>query len=461
MGGSFDFDLLTIGAGSGGVAASRRAGSYGARVALCEEGRVGGTCVMRGCVPKKLLMMGSHFGEELEDARGFGWTIDGARLDWGALVDAKDRELIRLEGIYHHMLKDAGVTLLQGRARVIDRHTVEVAGKRVTGKHLLIATGGRPTLPETPGIEHALTSNEALSLRALPARVVIVGGGYIGCEFAGIFHAAGAQVTMLIRGECLLRGFDDDVSSALTTAYRNKGIRVLSDVVVRDLDKRADGSIGLLTKTNDTFDADVVLYATGRAPNTRGLGLEELGVRLDAHGAIEVDARSRTAIEDVYAVGDCTNRVNLTPVAIAEGRTLVEMLFRGGDGVFDHAGVPSAVFSQPPIATVGLSERHAREVHGELDVYATSFRPMRHTLSGRDERTTMKLVVVRATQKVVGVHMVGQDAPEIVQGLAIAVRCGATKQDFDRTVGIHPTAAEEFVTLRDARPEPARTAAGG
>ena len=449
----YDFDLFTLGAGSGGVAASRRAGSYGARVAVCEEGRVGGTCVMRGCVPKKLLVMGSHFGEQLSDARGFGWSIDGARLDWGALIAAKDRELARLEEVYHRLLRDASVTLIEGRGRIVDPHTVEVAGRRHTARTILVATGGHPVLPQTPGIEHALTSKEALSLTALPKRVVIVGGGYIGCEFASIFHAAGASVTMLIRGETLLRGFDDDVRAMLTMTFRTKGIRVLNDVLVRDLEKRQDGAISVLTKSDDTIMADAVLYATGRAPNSRGFGLEELGVPLDEVGAIRVDERSRTAVDSIYAIGDCTNRVNLTPVAIAEGRTLVEMLFRDGDGVVDHSHIPSAVFSQPPVATVGCSERHGRQLHGDIDVYATSFRPMRHTLSGRDERVMMKLVVARETQKVVGLHMVGADAPEIIQGFAVAIRCGATKKDFDRTIGLHPTTAEELVSLRDKRPD--------
>jgi glutathione reductase (NADPH) len=452
--GAYDFDLLTLGAGSGGVAASRRAGEYGARVGICEESRVGGTCVMRGCVPKKLLVIGSHFHEEIEDARGFGWSVHGASLDWGALIRAKDGELDRLEALYHRLLRDAGVTLVEGRARIVDPHTVEVGGRRVTAHTILVATGGRPVLPPVNGIEHAISSNEALALSSLPKRVVVVGGGYIGCEFAGLFHAAGADVTMLIRGDRLLRGFDGDVSSTLTMAYRTKGIRVLSDVVVRDIDKRPDGTRSLLTKSGDTFEADVVLYATGRAPNTGDLGLGDVAVKLDAAGAVVVDERSRSSVENIYAVGDCTNRVNLTPVAIAEGRTLVEMLFRGGDGIVDHHLIPTAVFSQPPVATVGLSEEHARRVHGAIDVYVANFRPMRHALSGRDERMMMKLVVDRASQKVVGCHMVGQDAPEIVQGFAVALRCGATKTDFDRTVGIHPTAAEEFVTLREKRPDP-------
>ncbi len=450
----FDFDLFTLGAGSGGVAASRRAGAHGAKVAICEDVRVGGTCVLRGCVPKKLLVMGAHFSEDAEDARGFGWSVEGARLDWRALIERKDKELDRLNGVYLRMLRDSGVTLIEGRGVIVDPHTVEVAGKRYTARHILVATGSAPIRPEIPGVEHVITSDEALSLPELPKRLVVVGGGYIGCELAGVFRAAGSSVTMLIRGDTVLRGFDDDVRAALTLAYRKKGIEIMSEVVVRDVEREADGSFNVLTKTGDTLDADAVLFAIGRHPNTRGLGCEQVGIKLNELGAIEVDAQSRTAVRSIFAVGDVTNRLNLTPVAIAEGRILVEMLFNRGDGTMDHANTPSAVFSQPPVATVGCSESFARAAHGEIDVYVASFKPMKHTLSGRDERTMMKLVVERSSQKVVGLHMVGPDAPEIVQGFAVAIRCGATKQDFDRTVGIHPTAAEEFVTMREKRPDP-------
>ncbi|HEU4409906.1 MAG TPA: glutathione-disulfide reductase [Polyangiaceae bacterium] len=449
----FDFDLFTIGAGSGGVAASRRAGTYGARVAICEDSRVGGTCVMRGCVPKKLLVYGTHLRDEIEDAKGFGWTVEGAKHDWGALVAAKNRELDRLGGIYLRLLRDAKVTLLEGRGRVVAPHTVEVGGKRYTARHILIATGGRPALPEVPGVEHAITSNEALDLPALPRRVVIVGGGYIGVEFAGIFTRAGARVTMLIRGDTVLRGFDDDVRAALTSELRKRGVEIQADVELQDIERRGE-TLSVMTKMGGLYEADAVLCATGRWPNTRGLGLEELGVALDARGAIAVDEYSRTAVEGVYAVGDCTDRLALTPVAIVEGRALVETLFRDNPTPVDHQNVPSAVFSQPPVAAVGLTERAARQRFGAVDVYVTSFRAMKHTLSGRDERTMMKLVVDRDSQRVVGCHMVGADAPEIMQGLAIAVKCGATKAQFDATVGIHPTAAEEFVLMREKRPDP-------
>jgi glutathione reductase (NADPH) len=450
----FDFDLFTIGAGSGGVAASRRAGSYGARVALCEEGRVGGTCVLRGCVPKKLLVYGSHYADEFADARGFGWTVSDAAHDWPALIAAKDRELERLEGIYRRMLADAGVTLIAGRARLVDGHTVLVGDRRYTAKHVLVATGGWPSLPKLRGIEHAITSNEALDLRSFPRRVAVVGGGYIAVEFAGIFRSFGAEVTILVRGDGILRGFDSDARSFLATEMQKRGVVIRPDVSVADIEKRPDGSLLLCTKDGESLEVDQVLYATGRAPNTRGIGLEEAGVKLDPSGAVVVDEWSQSSIPGVYAVGDCTDRINLTPVAIMEGRAVAETLFHDNPTPSDHELVPSAVFSQPPLASVGCSEQLARERHGAIDVYVTSFRALKHAIGGRDERTMMKLVVERASQRVVGAHMVGADAPEIVQGIAIALRCGATKKDFDRTVGIHPTAAEEFVTMRERRPDP-------
>ena len=449
----FEFDLFTIGAGSGGVAASRRAGAYGARVAVCEESRVGGTCVIRGCVPKKLLVYGSHYRDELHDAHGFGWTIDDARFDWPRLIAAKDREIDRLNGIYLRMLRDARCTLVEGRARVVDPHTVEVAGKRYTAKNILVATGGRPFVPEVRGAEHGITSNEALALRALPESIAIVGGGYIGVEFAGIFAALGSKVTMLIRGDTVLRGFDDDVRATLTAEMIKRGIVIKPDTVVEDVEKKGTRLTAML-HMGDVLEVDVVMFATGRLPNTRDLGLEEVGVRLDDVGAIVVDAQSRTAVPSIFAVGDCTDRVNLTPVAIAEGRAVAETLFNQRPTTVDHEGIPSAVFSQPPVGTVGLSERDARARYGAVDVYVTSFRALKHALTGRDERTMMKLIVDRQTDRVVGAHMVGADAPEIVQGLAIALRAGATKAQFDATVGIHPTAAEEFVTMREKRPDP-------
>jgi len=449
----YDFDLFTIGAGSGGVASSRRAGSYGARVAICEDDRVGGTCVLRGCVPKKLLVYGAHFSADFEDAAGYGWSVPEPTFDWKKLQAAKDKELDRLNGVYKRLLRDSGVQLIEGRGRVVDAHTVEVAGKRYTAAHILVATGSRPFLPEVPGIEHAITSDGALSLPELPRRVAIVGGGYIAVEFAGIFNALGSEVRLLIRGDTVLRGFDNDVRSLLTQEMRKKGIDLRSETFIRDIEKRADGTLSLLTTMGDTLDADAVLYATGRVPNTRGLGLAEAGVELNERGAVKVDEWSRTSVPSIYAVGDVTDRINLTPVAIAEGRALAETLFHDNPMQMDHTGVPSAVFSQPPVCTVGLTEQQARE-RCPVDVYVSNFRPMKHTLSGRDERTMMKVVVERATGKVLGFHMVGADAPEIIQGLAVALKCGVTKKQLDATVGIHPTAAEEFVTMRDKRPDP-------
>ena len=445
----YEFDLVTLGAGSGGVAASRRAGSFGAKVAICESVRVGGTCVLRGCVPKKLLVYGSHFREELEDARGFGWTIGESTLDWGKLVAAKDRELDRLNAIYIRMLRDSGVQILDGRGTIVDAHTVEIAGKRHTAKHILIATGGWPSLPKIPGIEHAITSNEALDLPKLPERVVIVGGGYIAVEFAGIFHGAGARVEIVLRADSILRGFDQDIRTNLREQMAKRGISIRCESVVRSLEKEANGSISVRLAGDELLDADVVLYATGRAPNTKNLGLESAGVKLDGKGAVVVDEWSRTSVPSIYAVGDVTDRINLTPVAISEGRAFAETTFNNRPMKLDPHGVASAVFSQPPVATVGLSEEQARLAHASVDIYRSRFRPMKHTLSGRDEQTMMKLVVDRATDRVLGAHMVGADAPEIIQGLAIALKCGATKAQLDSTIGIHPTAAEEFVTMRD------------
>jgi glutathione reductase (NADPH) len=454
----YDFDLFTIGAGSGGVASSRRAGSHGARVAICEEDRVGGTCVLRGCVPKKLLVYGAHFRHDFEDAVGFGWSVPEPKHDWKKLQVAKDKELDRLNGVYKRLLRDSGVQLIEGRARIVDPHTVEVGGQRYTAAHILVSTGSRPLLPDLPGIEHVITSEGALNLKELPRRLIIVGGGYIGVEFAGIFNALGVKVTMLIRGDTVLREFDDDVRAFLTLEMRKKGVDIRSEVFVRDIEKRPDGTLSVLSRMGDTLEADAVLFATGRIPNTRGIGLEEVGVKLDARGAVVVDGGSRSSVENIYAVGDVTDRLNLTPVAIAEGRALAETLFNNNPMRMDHSGVPSAVFSQPPVGTVGLTELEAREKLGAVDVYVSSFRPMKHTLSGREERSMMKVIVERSSGRVLGFHMVGADAPEIIQGLAVALKCGVTKQQLDSTVGIHPTAAEEFVTMRDKRPDPASVA---
>ncbi len=450
---AYDFDLFTIGAGSGGVAGSRRAGSYGARVAICEDSRVGGTCVIRGCVPKKLLVYGAQFADAFADAAGYGWHVPAVTHDWGELIAAKNREIDRLEGIYRKLLADSGVKLFEGRGRIVDPHTIEVAGRRHTAANIMIATGAHPVMPAIPGIEHAITSNEALELKSLPRRIVIVGGGYIAVEFAGIFAGLGAAVTLVIRRDEILHGFDDDVRSSLSQEMRTRGIAIRARTEITAI-ARQGASFAASTKGGETLEADLVMYATGRKPNTATLGLAEIGIACDGNGAVPVDEWTRTSVPHIYAVGDVTDRLNLTPVAIAEGRALAETLFNDNPMTVDHHNVATAVFSQPPVGTVGITEHRARQTHGAIDIYRTRFRPMKHTLTGREERTMMKLVVDRASDRVLGCHMVGADAPELMQGLAVAIKCGATKRQFDQTIGIHPTAGEEFVTMRDKVPEP-------
>jgi glutathione reductase (NADPH) len=454
----YDFDLFTIGAGSGGVAGTRRAGAYGARTAICEELRIGGTCVLRGCVPKKLLVYGSQFAEGFADAPGFGWTVPPATHDWAQLIAAKDKEIGRLSQIYVNMLNNAKVEIFEARGIVVDPHTVEVGGKRYTAENIMIAVGGWPETPQIPGIEHVISSNEALDLPSRPQRIVIVGGGYIAVEFAGIFNGFGSEVVEIIRADRLLRGFDDDIRTHVGDEMRIRGVDIRNGTVVSRIDKTARG-FTVRTTAGATIETDCVMYATGRAPNTKGLGLAEIGVTMDKDGRVKVDEWQRTSVPSIYAVGDVTNRINLTPVAIAEGRAIAETLYNNNPIRMDHADVPSAVFSQPPIGTVGLTEEEARREYDEVDIYQSRFKPMKNTLSGRDERTFMKLVVDARTDRVVGCHMLGPDAPEIIQGLAIAVKCGATKRQFDQTVGIHPSAAEEFVTMRDKFVRPAKLAA--
>jgi glutathione reductase (NADPH) len=454
----YDFDMITIGAGSGGVASSRRAGSYGARVAICEERRVGGTCVLRGCVPKKLLVYGSQFAEAFADAAGFGWTVPSPSFDWPALIEAKDKEIGRLSQIYINMLKNSGVEIIDGHAALVDPHTVEIAGRAYTAENILIATGSWPETPDIAGIEHVISSNEALDLDELPRRIVIVGGGYIAVEFAGIFAGLGSEVVELIRRDDLLYGFDDDIRVALGQEMRGRGVELHSRTHVARIEKQAAG-YSVSTTTGREFTADLVMYATGRAPNTKGLGLGEIGVQTNEDGAVVVDEWQRSNVPNIYAIGDVTDRINLTPVAIAEGRALAETLFNRNPTMMDHENVPSAVFSQPPIGAVGLTEERARRQYGEVDIYVARFKPMKNTLSGREERTLMKLVVDPRSDRVLGCHMLGPDAPEIIQGLAIAVKCGASKKQFDQTVGIHPSAAEEFVTMRDKYVPPAKLAA--
>jgi len=454
----FDFDLFTIGAGSGGVRASRIAAGFGARVGVAEASRPGGTCVIRGCVPKKLLVYGAHFADDFADAAGYGWAVPETGFDWASLIAAKDKEIGRLEQVYIRLLRDAGCELFPHRARLIDPHTVEVGNRTVTAANILVAVGGRPWMPEIPGIEHAITSNEALDLKHLPREAVIVGGGYIAVEFAGIFNALGSRVTQIVRADTLLRGFDQDLRAALAAEMEKKGVHLRCETTVASIERRGD-RLSLMTGADEEVETDLVLYATGRVPNTDGLGLAEAGVALTDDGAVAVDAYSRSAVPHIYAVGDCTDRVNLTPVAIKEGHMLAETLFNDNPMAMDYDAIPSAVFSQPPIGTVGLTEAEARARFPEVDVYRSAFTPMKHTLSGRDERSVMKLVVDRSSDRVLGCHMLGADAPEIVQGLAVALKCGATKAQFDATVGIHPTAAEEFVTMRAPLPEPGAAAA--
>ncbi|RQS19838.1 glutathione-disulfide reductase [Burkholderia sp. Bp8998] len=444
----FDYDLFVIGAGSGGVRLARMSASYGARVGIAEEEQIGGTCVLRGCIPKKLLVYASHYPHELEDAKGFGWTFGAGTLDWPALIAAKDREINRLSDIYINLLRQSGVEMHAGRATLVDAHTVAIGERTLRARHIAIATGSRPSMPERPGIEHAITSREALSLAKLPARIAVVGGGYIAVEFAGIFNGVGSHVDLFYRGEKILRGFDDDVRQCLTDEMTRQGVAIHARAVVESIARADDGTLSVRAGDAQHGPYDAVLYATGRVPNVEGLGLERAGVMLDARGAIAVDAYSATSVESIHAIGDVTSRPQLTPVATRDGALLARTLFGGSRVAADHDYVPSAVFSQPEVATVGLTEADARRVHGELDIYRTSFKALRHTLSGRDERTLMKLVVARDSQRVIGAHMVGRDAGEIIQGIAIAIRAGVTKAQFDDTIGIHPTAAEEFVTMR-------------
>ena len=452
-----DFDLFVIGGGSGGVRAARIAGGYGARVAIAEELRYGGTCVIRGCVPKKLFVYASHFHEDFEDAAAYGWDVPPARFNWSRLVANKDTEIDRLNGIYHRLLDSAGVARLHGRAILKDRHTVVVEGREISAETILIATGGTPTMPDIPGIEHAISSNEAFHLEALPAHITVVGGGYIAVEFAGIFNGLGVDVTELYRGEQILRGFDDDVRHHLAAEIAKKGIDLRVGTNVQTIEKTGDG-VRLHLTDDSVLETGLVMYATGRGPNTPGLGLEAIGVAMDKKGAIQVDDYSKTSVDNIYAVGDVTDRINLTPVAIMEGHAFADTVYGGRPRSPDHDDVASAVFSQPSIGSVGLTEAQARERYGALELYKSTFKPMKHTLSGRDEQTFMKLIVDVASDRVVGVHMVGPDAAELVQGIAIAIKCKATKAQFDATVGIHPTAGEEFVTMRTAWQPPAAAA---
>lgn len=446
----YDYDLFVIGAGSGGVRASRIAAGFGARVAVAEEYRVGGTCVIRGCVPKKLMVYASHFAEDFESARGYGWDVGEATFNWKKLIARKDAEIDRLNGLYIKNLEGAGVEIINGRAVVESPNSVRVGDRLYTAKTILVATGGWPTLPDVPGIEHAITSNEVFHLEDLPKDVVVVGGGYIAVEFAGIFQGMGSKVTQFYRGDQILRGFDDEIRAKLHDEMIKKGINLRTQVNITSIRKTEAGLLLSLTD-GSKITTQAVMYATGRAPNTKGLGLHEAGVACDEKGAILVDAYSKTNVDSIYAVGDVTDRVALTPVAIKEGHAFALTVFGGAPTSPEHDAIPTAVFSQPPIGTVGLSESEARATHGEIDVYTSDFKPMKHTLGESDERAFTKLIVDRKSDVVVGAHMIGIDAAEIIQGIGIAVKAGLTKAQFDQTVAVHPSTAEEFVLMRNAR----------
>ncbi|WP_334164873.1 glutathione-disulfide reductase [Phenylobacterium sp.] len=452
----YDYDLFVIGAGSGGVRAARLAALSGAKVAVAEEHRVGGTCVIRGCVPKKFMVYASEFAHHFKTAEGYGWTVEGARFDWPAFIAEKDKEIARLSGIYVRNLQNAGAELVHSRVTVVDPHTVESAEKgRVTAERILIATGGRPWMPkELTGVEHAITSNEAFHLPTLPKSIVIAGGGYIAIEFAGIFNGLGVDTTIVHRGPNLLRGFDDDVRAHVAEEMEKRGIKVLLGTQHKSIEKLGEGRFVSHFISGHHCESEVVMFALGREPYTQGLGLENAGVKLSENGAVVVDEYSKTNVDSIWAVGDVTDRINLTPVAIREGHAFADTEFYGRPTTFDHEMVASAVFSQPPIGSVGLSEADARHKYGKVDIYLTRFRPMKYAFTGGDERCLMKLVVDAATDRVVGCHVVGPDGPEMIQMAAIAMKMGSTKAQWDATCAVHPTLAEELVTLREKHVPP-------
>ncbi len=454
---NFDFDLFVIGGGSGGVRAARMAAQRGAKVAVAEVSAMGGTCVNVGCIPKKLYSYAAHFAESFEESHGFGWKGEAPTLDWELLKTNRAREISRLNGIYVQLLETPGVTIVRGWARLKDAHTIEVDNQTFTAKNILIATGGKPVVPDIPGREHVVTSNEMFDLDPFPKRLLVVGGGYIACEFASIFNGLGSQVTLIHRRDKLLTGFDEDVRSFIASEMAKTGVNLQLGQEVAGIDKTADGLLVRLKNAGQGSDAsfvvDTVLYATGRSPNTSGLGLEAAGVALGKAGAIEVNSQYQTSVPHIYAVGDVTARVQLTPVALGEAMVVVDALFGPAAGKaarqMSYDFIPTAVFTHPNIGTVGYSETAAREKFGKVTVFRSDFKALKHTLSGSTERTLMKLVVEDATDRVVGLHMVGPDAGEVVQGFAVAMKAGATKAIFDSTIGIHPTAAEEFVTMRE------------
>ena len=446
-----DYDLFVIGAGSGGVRAARLASLLGKRVGVAEEHRVGGTCVIRGCVPKKFMVYASDFAHEFEVAKGYGWTVEEPSFDWPKFIETKDVEIARLSGIYVANLAKAGVELVHSKARLKDAHTVELLDKglTVTADKILIATGGRPWVPkDVPGIEHAITSDAAFHLPELPKRILITGGGYIAVEFAGIFAGLGVETTLIYRGPNILRGFDDDVRAHLADQIQKRGVRVILGCQHKAIEK-VEGGLCNVLDNGMRIETDVVMFATGREPYVDGLGLETAGVELNERGAIRVDDYSKTTADNIWAVGDVTDRVNLTPVAIREAVAFVETVFKDNPSTMDYANIPTAVFSQPPVGTVGLTEAEARKAHGRIDVYLSRFRPMRYAFVGGEERMLMKIIVDAETDRLLGVHIVGPDAAEIIQLAAVAVKAGLTKAQWDSTCALHPTVAEELVTMRE------------
>jgi glutathione reductase (NADPH) len=445
----YDYDLFTIGAGSGGTRASRVASAYGARVAVAEEHRVGGTCVIRGCVPKKMLVYGAHFAEDLEDAKQFGWDIPHCTFDWIKLRDNVLSDVDRLNGIYTQNLENAGATIFHERATITGPHEITLAsGEKKTAGRILVASGARPHVPTFPGSELGITSNEAFHLDAIPRRILIAGAGYIANEFAGIFHQFGSKVTLINRTDQLLRGYDESLRDRLLQISIMKGIEFRFHAEIQSIEKTAEGALKVCMTSHEAMEVDCVLFATGRVPNVEGLGLEDAGVELDDKNAIKVDENSRSSIDHIYAIGDVTNRVQLTPVAIREGQAFADTVFGNKPHTVDYSCIPSAVFSHPPIASVGLTEAQARTQLGTVAVYESDFRPMKNVVAHRNERALYKMVCDGTTGRVVGIHMIGAEAPEIMQAAAVAVKAGLTKDDFDATVAIHPTMAEELVLLK-------------
>jgi glutathione reductase (NADPH) len=443
----YDFDLFTIGAGSGGIRASRRAAAFGARVAVAEQRFLGGTCVNIGCIPKKLFSYAAHFRKDFEDARGYGWSFDQLSFDWGALLEGKNREIERLNGVYGNLLTRSGVELILGRAKVTGPHTVEVDGRTFTSRYILVATGSSPTIPEIEGSQYCISSDDAFYLDKLPERVVVVGGGYIAVEFASIFNGLGVETTLAYRGDRLLKHFDADLGNFLAEQMSARGVKIRFKTDIRKIECD-DKGLHCVTDDGERLPCDTVLYATGRLPNTTRLGLEDVGVDLASNGAVIVDPSFQTTVPSIYAVGDVINRMQLTPVALAEGMLVADRLFNGGAEHMDYSGIPTAIFSHPNVGTVGLSEREAIESGYKIDLYRSVFTPLKHTVSQSGDKVLLKLIVDSETDRVLGVHMVGDDAGELLQGFAVAIKCRATKAQFDATVGIHPTIAEEFVTMR-------------